>query len=114
MFFLFPKVSFFFSSRRRHTRLVSDWSSDVCSSGQPFNFGGEKVVKMRELANMIKKLTNSSSELILAPPRTELEREPQVSYPSNRKVEKVLGYGHELSLEEGLKRTIEWVRGGEK
>src|SRR5438046_9484127 len=25
-------VLFFFSSRRRHTRLVSDWSSDVCSS----------------------------------------------------------------------------------
>src|SRR5437016_8464562 len=25
-------ASFFFSSRRRHTRLVSDWSSDVCSS----------------------------------------------------------------------------------
>src|SRR5437016_7614214 len=25
-------TSFFFSSRRRHTRLVSDWSSDVCSS----------------------------------------------------------------------------------
>src|SRR5258706_4109230 len=24
--------NFFFSSRRRHTRLVSDWSSDVCSS----------------------------------------------------------------------------------
>src|SRR5437016_6173672 len=28
LFFVF----FFFSSRRRHTRLVSDWSSDVCSS----------------------------------------------------------------------------------
>src|SRR5262249_56992206 len=25
-------VFFFFASRRRHTRLVSDWSSDVCSS----------------------------------------------------------------------------------
>src|SRR5574341_2326781 len=25
-------VYFFFSSRRRHTRLVGDWSSDVCSS----------------------------------------------------------------------------------
>src|SRR5438093_4327440 len=25
-------LRFFFSSRRRHTRLVSDWSSDVCSS----------------------------------------------------------------------------------
>src|ERR1022692_284637 len=28
MFFVF----FFFSSRRRHTRLQGDWSSDVCSS----------------------------------------------------------------------------------
>src|SRR5262249_57234088 len=26
------RMFFFFSSRRRHTRLVSDWSSDVCSS----------------------------------------------------------------------------------
>src|SRR6476619_7978481 len=35
-FFFFWRVRsffvFFFSSRRRHTRLVSDWSSDVCSS----------------------------------------------------------------------------------
>ena len=26
------KIMFFFSSRRRHTRLQGDWSSDVCSS----------------------------------------------------------------------------------
>src|SRR6266850_6322499 len=26
------KIFFFFSSRRRHTRLQGDWSSDVCSS----------------------------------------------------------------------------------
>src|SRR5690242_21101890 len=26
---------FFFSSRRRHTRLTCDWSSDVCSSDLP-------------------------------------------------------------------------------
>src|SRR6266536_6513816 len=25
-------ISFFFSSRRRHTRSTRDWSSDVCSS----------------------------------------------------------------------------------
>src|SRR5262249_59334624 len=32
---------FFFSSRRRHTRLVSDWSSDVCSSDltHPYSAG---------------------------------------------------------------------------
>src|SRR5256885_4893680 len=27
-----PCLYFFFSSRRRHTRLQGDWSSDVCSS----------------------------------------------------------------------------------
>src|SRR5437899_3828171 len=26
------RIPFFFSSRRRHTRCLSDWSSDVCSS----------------------------------------------------------------------------------
>src|SRR5256885_555533 len=26
------QIAFFFSSRRRHTRLQGDWSSDVCSS----------------------------------------------------------------------------------
>src|SRR2546426_229797 len=30
---------FFFSSRRRHTRLQGDWSSDVCSSDLPPWFG---------------------------------------------------------------------------
>src|SRR5262249_57143112 len=32
IWYLCGVVGFFFSSRRRHTRLVSDWSSDVCSS----------------------------------------------------------------------------------
>src|SRR5258706_9084192 len=36
---------FFFSSRRRHTRLVSDWSSDVCSS----DLQGKKVTTLKGL-----------------------------------------------------------------
>src|SRR5260221_6233823 len=32
MGFWAPDVFFFFSSRRRHTRSLCDWSSDVCSS----------------------------------------------------------------------------------
>src|SRR5205814_592882 len=31
-YFLYLLCCFFFSSRRRHTRCLSDWSSDVCSS----------------------------------------------------------------------------------
>src|SRR5262249_57862989 len=45
-------MSFFFSSRRRHTRLVSDWSSDVCSSDLMAVSGGHTPWQMlRALAN---------------------------------------------------------------
>src|SRR5438046_7625893 len=51
---------FFFSSRRRHTRLVSDWSSDVCSSDLVTLFFPEANVykgamkrSVRELAELI-------------------------------------------------------------
>src|SRR5262245_66669454 len=32
MLYFIECLFFFFSSRRRHTRCLSDWSSDVCSS----------------------------------------------------------------------------------
>src|SRR5258705_9566525 len=34
---------FFFSSRRRHTRCLSDWSSDVCSSDLRVTQSGEQI-----------------------------------------------------------------------
>src|SRR5205814_7843409 len=37
-------IFFFFSSRRRHTRCLSDWSSDVCSSDLPRPDGAAGVV----------------------------------------------------------------------
>src|SRR5947199_8369388 len=39
MFFVF----FFFSSRRRHTRCLSDWSSDVCSSDLTGFFAAHQI-----------------------------------------------------------------------
>src|SRR5947199_3452573 len=42
-------IFFFFSSRRRHTRCLSDWSSDVCSSDlsevetATFDYDGELI-----------------------------------------------------------------------
>src|SRR5260221_4727600 len=64
--FIALSLGFFFSSRRRHTRSLCDWSSDVCSSDllsptptsssrEPVNFGegardddvgvGERIVE---------------------------------------------------------------------
>src|SRR5262249_56463656 len=54
-------VSFFFSSRRRHTRLVSDWSSDVCSSdlvhAQPDTF-----LKLRGTVALMYYLANDTPQ----------------------------------------------------
>ncbi|MDG7006817.1 MAG: NAD(P)-dependent oxidoreductase [Nitrososphaerota archaeon] len=78
--------------------------------GRAYNFGGERPVTIRELAETIKTLTGSKSQLNLAPPRTQLEAEPQISYPSMERARSELGYRHELTLEQGLRRTIEWVK----
>src|SRR5262245_22862561 len=37
--FVSGAMAFFFSSRRRHTRCLSDWSSDVCSSDLAYDAG---------------------------------------------------------------------------
>src|SRR5256885_2656349 len=41
MYIAHDRVFFFFSSRRRHTRLQGDWSSDVCSSDLINRLGSE-------------------------------------------------------------------------
>src|ERR671910_347769 len=40
--------TFFFSSRRRHTRLQGDWSSDVCSSDLPVGLGAQNFYPENE------------------------------------------------------------------
>src|SRR6266496_5706835 len=44
-------IFFFFSSRRRHTRSLRDWSSDVCSSDllDPVQGAGKRVRDRRQV-----------------------------------------------------------------
>src|SRR2546430_2958383 len=43
-----PRVFFFFSSRRRHTRFDCDWSSDVCSSDLQLRARAKRLRERRE------------------------------------------------------------------
>src|SRR5690606_40518208 len=45
--------TFFFSSRRRHTRFSRDWSSDVCSSDLLAFAGIEPVKRSTEVRNAL-------------------------------------------------------------
>src|SRR5215469_18044459 len=46
-------LCFFFSSRRRHTRSLRDWSSDVCSSDLPEGESRSNWQVMRLLAHAL-------------------------------------------------------------
>src|SRR5256885_7676047 len=60
-------VCFFFSSRRRHTRLQGDWSSDVCSSDLfPSNASGENTM-MTENGG-IAEVTEAAERMAIIPP----------------------------------------------
>ena len=93
-------------------KLVAKILEKDAAVGHAFNFGGAETLAIRELAERVKRLTHSDSELQMLPPRSPAETEPQVSYPSTEKMKRLLGYDYELSLDEGISRTIEWIKVG--
>src|SRR5437762_9689452 len=66
---------FFFSSRRRHTRYIGDWSSDVCSSdlADPL----DRIVQRVDM----RKLLRQQEALVRAHPSAEC---PQIGRASCR------------------------------
>src|SRR5256885_4799609 len=58
---------FFFSSRRRHTRLQGDWSSDVCSSDLPVEL--REVVTIKSLVALPPPPPNPPAPPVAAPPK---------------------------------------------
>src|SRR6267378_6663316 len=67
---------FFFSSRRRHTRSLRDWSSDVCSSDllpQGMNFGEVPGVAVNSKGHMfVFTRSNSATGSAYAPAAAQL------------------------------------------
>ncbi len=78
--------------------------------GEAFNVGTGNEFSVRRIAEIIRNMTKSQSELQLLPPRSTLESEPMRSYPSIEKIKCLLGYSPLVSLEEGLRRTVDFWR----
>ena len=82
--------------------------------GRVFNVGSTEEVTIRELAERIKQMTGSSSEIVLVPYSTAY-REPgyedmERRKPDTRRVAALLGWQPELTLDEILERVISYVR----
>lgn len=93
---------------------VSDWVEATKKmlftkgiKGEVFNIGSDKEVKIIDLAKMIISLTNSRSKIKFLPPRPD---DPPRRAADISKAKKLLNWEPKTSLEEGLKRTIEWFK----
>ncbi len=71
----------------------------------PMNLGTQNEVTMLELAQMIIKVTNSSSDIIFGPLPPD---DPKVRRPDTTLARTVLDWEPRISLEEGLGMTAEW------
>ena len=76
-------------------------------SGEVVNIGNNEETKIIDLANLIIKLTNSSSRIEFHPLP---EGDPKRRCPDISKAVKLLGWKPTIKLKEGLKRTIEWFK----
>lgn len=77
------------------------------TTGEVFNLGNPNEKNIKEIANLIKKLAKSSSELVFE----ELpEDDPKKRNPDINKARKNLNWEPAVSLEEGLTKTIEYFK----
>jgi CDP-glucose 4,6-dehydratase len=76
--------------------------------GEAFNFASGKSHSLKEIAEKIILISESSSSKIKLIPKTE--RNEKSSIVSISKAKKVLNWRPKASLEEGLKETIQWYK----
>jgi nucleoside-diphosphate-sugar epimerase len=84
--------------------------NSVKALGEVFNVGTGQETTVRELAEMVKQITGSTSKLQMLPPRTPLEAKPRRTNPSISKIKRIIGYRPVLGLREGLEQTLQWYR----
>lgn len=76
--------------------------------GEVVNIGSDEEHSVLDFANIIKKLTNSQSEIVFSeelPQDDPLKRKPDIE-----KAKRILSWKPKVALEEGLLRTIDYLR----
>ena len=88
--------------------LVRLLRSDYCG---PVNLGNPQEMTILEFARKVLEATGSSSPIQFIVPKDERTRDdPNVRQPDITLARRLLGWEPQISLEEGLRRTIPWFR----
>lgn len=74
---------------------------------EPINIGNPQEMTIRQMAEVILKVTGSKSKLIYKPLPID---DPKVRQPNITRARTLLGWEPKVDLEEGLKKTIEWFK----
>lgn len=83
------------------------------ANGEVLNIGRAEETSMLQLAEMIKEMTSSSSDIVLVPHEQEYGEDfedPSRRVPAVQKAERILGFKAKVPLHKGLERTIDWFR----
>ncbi|GCE11793.1 UDP-glucuronic acid decarboxylase family protein [Tengunoibacter tsumagoiensis] len=73
--------------------------------GEVFNLGSTEEHTVLEYAHMIIRLCNASSTIVFEPSRVD---DPERRRPNPTKAQQILGWQRQVSMEDGLRQTIEW------
>jgi dTDP-glucose 4,6-dehydratase len=77
----------------------------------PVNIGNPSEMTILQFAHKIIELTGSSSRITFVQPEdVRIKDDPKVRQPDIGKARRVLDWEPKISLEEGLRKTIEWFR----
>jgi len=94
--------------RTNRTDFLSAKSKSLPESlHDPVNIGNPRELTVIEIAEMVLKLTKSSSTIEHHPMPVD---DPKVRRPDIRKARAILGWEPQVTLEEGLQKTIEYFR----
>jgi dTDP-glucose 4,6-dehydratase len=83
------------------------WRLITSEVQEPVNLGNDEEVTVRELAEAVREVAGSKSEIVLL---ERPEDDPEVRRPDLQLAREWLGWQPEIPLKEGLKRTVEWAR----
>ncbi len=88
--------------------LLAEWLADASRSctGEAFNFSNEEQITVTELVRRILELMESEARA--RDPQRGLERDSSAVSSSAEKARTMLGWAPLFTLDEGLRRTIEW------